>query len=320
MFCSRCGKELTEEAEFCIHCGTRIGEILPPPAQQESSRVGGGKAVASFICGIISWLTVGGLLILPCIGLFLGIFGLKSHRSGVATAGICLNATALALLLPLAMMLALLLPAVQAAREAARRMQCSNNEKQIVLALHTYHDKHGALPPLYTVDDEGNPLHSWRVLILPHIEQKSLYDNIRLDEPWDSDHNRQFHDHMPMIYRCPGMSLGNPRRDCSYSAVAGGSFVPAKESESILGLQFGDFTKGLSNTLAILEVAEPFCWMDPTADVSLDDFVQNGMDVCHSNTVNNVALMDGSIRACTVMSGGEQSRRDLATPGVVKEE
>ena len=320
MFCSCCGKELTERAEFCIHCGTRVGEMLSPPDQPEPPRTGDGKAVASFVCGIVSWLTAGGLLILPCVGLLLGIFGLKSHRSGIATAGICLNATALALLLPLVMLLALLLPAVQAAREAARRMQCSNHEKQIVLALHNYHDKHGALPPLYTVDDEGKPLHSWRVLILPYIEQRSLYEQIRLDEPWDSEHNRQFHDQMPIIYRCPSMSLGNPRKDCSYSAIAGGSFVPAKEAGSVLGLKLEEFTSGLSNTLAIFEVAEPFCWMNPTADVSLDDFVQNGMNACHSGAVNLMALMDGSIRSYTVMSGGEKTLRELATPGVVKGE
>ncbi len=66
----------------------------------------------------------------------------------------------------------LLLPAVQAAREAARRVQCSNNLKQIGLALHNYNAAYKSLPPPYTVDANGQKLHSWRTLILPFIEQK----------------------------------------------------------------------------------------------------------------------------------------------------
>ena len=321
MFCAHCGKELTERAEFCIYCGTPIGGMVAPHEQPEYPKTGGGKAIASLVCGIVSWLTLGGLLLLPFIGLILGILGLKSNRSGIATAGICLNGTALALVLLLAVPIALLIPAVTAAREAARRAQCSINEKQIVLTFHNYYDKHGALPPLFTVDANGKPLHSWRVLILPYIEQSALYEQIRLDEPWDSDHNRQFHDQMPHVFRCPSAQSGNPHSDCSYSAIAGGSFVPAKEAESVLGLKIENFTNGLSNTIAIIEVAKPFCWMDPTADVSLEDFVQNGLDACHSNVnVHNVALMDGAVRAyTTVMSGGEKTLRQLATPAKITE-
>jgi prepilin-type processing-associated H-X9-DG protein len=81
-----------------------------------------------------------------------------------------------------------LLPAVQAAREAARRVQCQNNVKQLAMACHDYHDAHSVLPPLYT--DEKNPkftlafglqTHAWRSLILPHIEQQQLAEEIRFD-------------------------------------------------------------------------------------------------------------------------------------------
>ena len=79
----------------------------------------------------------------------------------------------------------LLLPAVQAAREAARRMSCSNNIKQIGLAMQNYHTAYGTLPPAYTVDAQGRPLHSWRTLILPFIEQQALYGEIDLSKPWN---------------------------------------------------------------------------------------------------------------------------------------
>jgi len=74
-------------------------------------------------------------------------------------------------------LIALLLPAVQAAREAARRSQCSNNLKQIILATHTYHDVNKALPPGSTLH---NPIHRGNVFLrlLPFMEQKPLYDEI----------------------------------------------------------------------------------------------------------------------------------------------
>jgi prepilin-type processing-associated H-X9-DG protein len=155
--------------------------------------------------------------------------------------------------------IALTLPAVQAAREAARRMQCVNHLKGIGLAAQVYCDARGCFPPLYSVDKNGKPLHSWRVLILPYMGQQSLYEQIRLDEPWDSKHNRQFHDAMVRFYQCPSKRM-EPGM-CSYSAVKGGA----------MGMKLPEIIDGTSNTLLAVEVNEPFCWMDPTADLTLED-------------------------------------------------
>src|SRR5436190_7601184 len=85
----------------------------------------------------------------------------------------------------LGLLVALLLPAMRfGTREAARRMQCSNHLKQIGLALQNYHDEYKSLPPAYIADTEGKPMHSWRVLILPFMEQKPLYDKYDFNEPW----------------------------------------------------------------------------------------------------------------------------------------
>src|SRR3954471_10743597 len=81
----------------------------------------------------------------------------------------------------IAVLIGLLLPAVQAAREAARRSQCVNNEKQIGLAMHNYHSALNQFPPGAIVGKDGKPLLSWRVAILPYVEQGDLYNQFHLD-------------------------------------------------------------------------------------------------------------------------------------------
>jgi len=95
-------------------------------------------------------------------------------------------------------LLSLLFPSIQNSREAARCAVCMDKMKRIGIALQNYHDQHGSFPPAYTVDAEGNLLHSWRTLILPYFGEqkwKEIYDQIRFDEPWDSEHNRQFNEY-----------------------------------------------------------------------------------------------------------------------------
>jgi prepilin-type N-terminal cleavage/methylation domain-containing protein len=74
-------------------------------------------------------------------------------------------------------LVALLLPAVQAAREAARRMQCGNNCKQIGLALHNYHDVHRSFPFAYMIDVRTLNIQTWGTRLLPYLEQQSITDN-----------------------------------------------------------------------------------------------------------------------------------------------
>src|SRR5262245_21426383 len=85
---------------------------------------------------------------------------------------------------------ACLMPQPRMAREAARRMQCNNHLRQIAIALQNYHDAYQCLPPAYTVDAAGKPLHSWRTLILPFMEGKAVYDKIDLSKPWDDPVNK----------------------------------------------------------------------------------------------------------------------------------
>src|SRR5678816_1789236 len=102
----------------------------------------------------------------------------------------------------IAVLIALLLPAVQSAREAARRSQCKNNLQQIGLALHNYHELCGSFPPAYFTDESGRPIHSWRVMILPQLDEMGLYSRYRWDEPWDGPNNSKLLSEMPAVYRC----------------------------------------------------------------------------------------------------------------------
>ena len=168
-------------------------------------------------------------------------------------------------------LVALLLPAVQAAREAARRAQSMNNMKQIGLAMHNYHDVYKALPPAYGVDKSGKPLLSWRVYILPFIEQQTLYKQFHLDEPWDSEHNRTLIERMPQVYLSPNSVAGPGKTIYLGNAGKDGVFVPASGSaqEHPRGLSFAKITDGTSNTIMVVEAgnAAAVTWTKP------DDFV-----------------------------------------------
>jgi len=194
---------------------------------------------------------------------------------------------------------ALLLPAVQAAREAARRMQCSNNMKQLGLAMHNYHDVNKTFPPAYTVDKNGKPLHSWRVLLLPYLEQTALYEQIRLDEPWDSEYNSQFHDVVIPTFQCLSNHYAMPGANCCYTAVIGENTVFTGSK----GINLGAITDGTSNTIMFAECQTPFCWMDPTQDLKLEDILEQGginqdyegLGSYHTGGIN-ATFCDGSVQ------------------------
>ena len=98
----------------------------------------------------------------------------------------------------------LLMPMISVAGPAARRCQCANNLKQIALGLQDYGDKCGCLPPPYVPDKNGKPMHSWRVLVLPYIQQGGLYQAYRFDEPWDGPNNSKLAAAANYAYVCSG--------------------------------------------------------------------------------------------------------------------
>jgi hypothetical protein len=191
-----------------------------------------------------------------------------------------------------AVLIALLLPAVQSAREAARRAQCVNNLKQIGLAMHNYHQANGALPKPAITDKDGKPLLSWRVAILPYIEQQGLYNRFKLDEPWDSPHNRELIKEIPPTYVCPSRPQTEPGLT-TYRAFVG----PGALFENGKATGFQDVTDGLSNTLMVVESQEAVPWTKPD-DLTFDPAAPPslyGAGSLHPGGFN-VLISDGSVR------------------------
>ena len=189
-------------------------------------------------------------------------------------------------------------PAAPSADDAKQRSV--RNLKQLALAAQNFYDRHMSLPARYSVDANGVPLHSWRVFLLPYIEQNELYKQIRLDEPWDSEWNRQFHSKAPELFRRPGSS--DP--GCVYSCVVDktAALQPAKEPGSQLGFRLGAFIDGTMNTVLFVERKESVCWMDPNADLTLDEFLA---DVANAPDAVPTVFVDG--RAAFLPNSSEPS-------------
>ncbi|MBQ9800406.1 MAG: DUF1559 domain-containing protein [Thermoguttaceae bacterium] len=161
--------------------------------------------------------------------------------------------------------------------ENATDSQNFRNLQQLGLATHNFLDANvpsgqfasPLLPARYSVDADGKPLHSWRVFLLPYVGQKELYDKIRLDEPWDSEHNRQFHDQTPAIYCRPDA----PESGCVYACVADETALlqPASETGSMTGIKLTEVIDGTSHTILFVERSKPVCWMDPNSDLTPDE-------------------------------------------------
>jgi hypothetical protein len=185
-------------------------------------------------------------------------------------------------------LVALLLPAVQSARQAARRMSSSNNLKMLGLAMHNYHDAYRYFPSDIT-DPDGKPLLSWRVAILPFVEELALYDQFKKDEPWDSPHNLALLEKMPAVFNHPGMNT-KPGTTV-YQRPVGEGFLNPHEK-----LRFAQISDGTSNTIMGLETLaqDAVPWTKP-ADISLDD--DNPVALLDDGTREgfNVLLADGAV-------------------------
>jgi len=171
----------------------------------------------------------------------------------------------------------------------AQRQRSKNNLKQIAIAIHSYHDANGHLPQDIT-DKDGKPLLSWRVAILPYLEQENLYRLFKLDEPWDSEHNKKLAQTRIITY----LSGVEPEESnvTFYQFFSG----PGTTMDPGRKLKLTDITDGSSNTLGVVEAGPAVPWAKP-ADILYHPKKALPKLVGPYAGLFNVMMMDGSTRA-----------------------
>ncbi len=178
-------------------------------------------------------------------------------------------------------------------RSAAARSRTQNNLKQLALGMHNYLDATGGgFPAAAICDKAGKPLLSWRVAILPYLEQDKLYRQFKLDEPWDSDHNKKVlaDNPMPPQYLVEGVS--KPTEKSTYFRVFAGNGALFEMTKPT---KIRDVTDGTSNTILIATAATAVPWTKPEA---LDFDPKGDMKklMMLDKEGCNVAFADGSVR------------------------
>jgi hypothetical protein len=170
----------------------------------------------------VSWLVLGGIffLLLTCCLLFPQIISTSDRESGFGLA--------------------------------------AHNIRQIGMALQVYHDHYGQLPPRVIRDQDGRPLYSWRVVLLPFLEGDLLYRKFKLDEPWDGPNNKALLAPAPRPYRHHFTGAGISDGQTHHQVFVGPGTAFERDS-----LSFADFTDGLAETLMVVEAAEPVPWSKP---------------------------------------------------------
>ena len=140
-----------------------------------------------------------------------------------------------------------------------------NNLKQIAVAFHNSEKIYGAFP-LGIADGKGKVGLSWRVAVLPYLAQEKLYKQFKLDEPWNSEHNRRLIERIPQVYAPPGVRSNGYTYYRSFSgpgAILPPPRRPGRPGEPILGLRTDQIPDGLANTLMIAEGPVPVIWTKP---------------------------------------------------------
>lgn len=163
---------------------------------------------------------------------------------------------------------AILQPLLAKARSNVRQTGSVNTLKMIGLAMHNYHDTFRALPTVGNFEKQGKqPLLSWRVHLLPYLEQDNLYRQFRLNEPWDSPHNKKLIASMPAIYNGPNAKL-NAEGRTPFLVPVGPNMIFTGGPK---GIRMLDIFDGTSNTIMAFEAddAHAVVWTKPD-DIKID--------------------------------------------------
>ncbi|HUG92760.1 MAG TPA: DUF1559 domain-containing protein, partial [Planctomycetaceae bacterium] len=168
--------------------------------------------------------------------------------------------------------LLLFLPVTTSSPPTSRRTVCKNNLHQIGVALYSYHDRYGSFPPAYLADENGRQMHSWRVLLLPYLDEEARYEKYRFDEPWGGPNNRRLAVQTPSAYCCPSDNRLRNRDEAltSYLAVTD----PGAAFNGDRAAALDDIRDGPAKTLLVVESpGPPMHWMQPD-DLAPDELVR----------------------------------------------
>lgn len=264
--CTHCGKSSLVDDHFagqtgpCATCGQAITVPLPLGAPGTSPSAG----------------AVG------VLGTALGI--------GVACLVLCVGLGGL--------LVAIVLPALSSNPPAAQRAESTNNLKQITLALQNYHDLYGTFPPAYVTDAAGQPLYSWRVLLLPLLEESAVDAAFDKTKAWDDPANLAASNRQMSVFRSP-CDAALPTSGTSYVCLVGSNTMfPAGTGQKLAAV-----TDGTSNTIMIVEVSGlPGSWaapLDPTLSQFSGPLVGPSVGQLHPAQLKGgmlVGLADGTVR------------------------
>jgi hypothetical protein len=175
----------------------------------------------------------------------------------------------------------LLLPGFKEVQSRSSLTRCNTNLTRIYQALQQYHFEHGSYPPAYSVDGNGKPLLSWRVLILPQLNEQELYRKFNLSEPWDSPDNIALGARMPAVFHCDSDPVVGAGEEPSYFVVVG----PQTLFPGAKGKSQDDIRDDRSQTLMVVE--------------------------CHGSQVHWARPMDVSVAALKLGVNGASVSKEL---------
>ena len=252
--CPHCGTESDVAEQYagqsgpCVSCGKPV--TVPPlagaPGYTAASSPGGSVGA---LVAVIVIVVVGVLAILVCGGAFFFI----AWRSGPAV-------------MPAPMPVASAVPV---------GFDCSENLRQIGLAMQQYHNEYGSFPPCSVAGPTGNVEHSWRVVLLPYLGEIGLHDAYSFDQPWNGEENQYLADGRPDVFRCP-QHAGLSDTETSYVMIVRMN----QDADDPTPLSLSQLDGDLSQIPLVVEVGSSgISWMEPrdmTVEEIADQVRQNG--------------------------------------------
>ncbi len=194
-----------------------------------------------------------------------------------------------------------ILPPINRMKEISRRRVCLSQMTRIIHGFHEFEAANrDCFPEARILDVDGNPLHSWRVLILPYLGEFALYSRYKFDEPWDGPNNRKLQDEMPAVFKCRSHDHGNKTH---YKLVCGEGTLFMDGVKPMLKNALDD---GASIGALVEDPGNPVNWLEPedlTLEQAVEIFSRTDLDnVPHGevgvflveNWGSNCILLDGS--------------------------